>query len=87
MSLDWLGNIASSTIILSFCGMVFSYFVLTPLNNAITELQATIKDIRAEIKIAGEKRHALEIKVAEVDQSARSAHHRLDTLQEKILKE
>ena len=87
MSMDLISNIASSTIILSFCGMVFSYFILSPLNNAIHELQVTIKDIRLEIKTASDKRHALEIKVAEVDQSARSAHQRIDTLQEKVLKE
>lgn len=87
MSLDFISNIASTTVILSFCGMVFSYFVLRPLNDAIHELQTAIKEIRQEIKSASDKRHALEIKVAEVDQSARSAHHRIDTLQEKVLKE
>ena len=81
MSLDWIGNLASSTVILSFCGMVFSYFILNPLNKAITELQITVKEIRTEIKIAGEKRHALEIKVAEIDQSSKSAHHRIDALE------
>lgn len=87
MSMEMISNIASSTIILSFVGMVFSYFILNPLNNAIRELQVAIKEIRGEIKVAQERRHVLEIKVAEIDQSARSAHHRIDTLEGQVLKE
>ena len=47
---------------------------------AIEDLQKMANDIRKDIQIATERRHSLEIKVAEIDQSVRSAHHRLDDL-------
>ena len=64
-----------------FLGSVFYYFILRPLYSAINELRTTIRELREDIKHNEERRHAMEIKLAEVDQSTRSAHHRLDTLE------
>ena len=75
---------ASVTVVFGFLGSIFSYFILTPLNTAIKELRVTIGELRKEIKNNEERRHALEIKVAEIDQSTRSAHHRIDTLEKGI---
>ena len=77
---------AALTVILSFVGAVFSFVVLRPLNSAIAELRDTIKDLGHDVYAIEERRHDLELKVAEVDQRARSAHHRIDTLSEKVLK-
>lgn len=74
-------NLASLTVVLVFLGSVFSYFILRPLYSAINELRTTIRELREDIKHNEERRHAMEIKLAEVDQSTRSAHHRLDTLE------
>lgn len=65
--------------LLGFIGGVVAY-VLRPLNTAIVELQVTVKELRTELRGAEERRHDLEIKVAEIDQRARSAHHRIDEL-------
>lgn len=67
-------------LILGFLGAIFSFAVLRPLNNAIVKLEAMIDELRLEIRHSEEQRHRLEIKVAEIDQRARSAHHRLDDL-------
>ena len=79
-------DLAPATVVLTFLGAVFSYFILRPLYAAISELRLTIRELREEGRINEERRHQLEIKVAEVDQSAKSAHHRIDTLQRKVIK-
>ena len=78
---DTIQFLASLSVVLVFLGSVFSYFVLRPLYSAINELRTTIRELREDIKHNEERRHAMEIKLAEVDQSTRSAHHRLDTLE------
>ena len=72
---------ASLTVILGFIGVVFSYVVLRPLNTAISNLNEAVLDLRKEISAAENRWHDLEIKVAEIDQRARSAHHRIDGLE------
>ena len=62
-------------------GAAFSYSVLRPLNNSIKALQKTIDEMRAEMKESREQRQELEVHLAEVDQSVRSAHHRIDALE------
>ena len=77
---DTIQFLASLSVVLVFLGSVFSYFVLRPLYSAISELRITIRELRDEIKEHEARRHTMEIRLAEVDQSTRSAHHRLDTL-------
>lgn len=78
---DTIQFLASLSVVLVFLGSVFSYFVLRPLYSAISELRITIRELRDDIKEHEARRHTMEIKLAEVDQSTRSAHHRLDTLE------
>lgn len=74
-------DLAPATVVLTFVGAVFSYFILRPLYSAINELRTTIRELREQVRQNEERRHALEIKLAEVDQSSKSAHHRIDTIQ------
>lgn len=78
--MDILDSIAAATVVMGFVGGMFSFFILRPLNNAIVELRLTMKEIRTEIRVSEERRQKLEIKLTEVDQRARSAHHRIDEL-------
>ena len=68
---------AISTVI----GAAFSFSVLRPLNASIKALQKTIDEMRAEMKENRKQRQELEVHLAEVDQSVRSAHHRIDALE------
>jgi len=76
-----LETIAQITAIAAVIGAAFSFAVLRPLNNAIKALQKTIDEMRAEMKESREQRQELEVHLAEVDQSVRSAHHRIDALE------
>ena len=62
-------------------GAAFSYTILRPLNASIKALQKAIDEMRAEMKESGKQRQKLEVHLAEVDQSVRSAHHRIDALE------
>lgn len=84
--MEIINVMAESTVVLTFVWCIFSFVILKPLNTSITELREAIKELRKDVYDNESRRHDLEIKVAEVDQSAKSAHHRIDTLQEKVLK-
>lgn len=74
-------DLAPATVVLTFVGAVFSYFILRPLYSAINELRTTIRELREQVRQNEDRRHALEIKLTEIEQSTKSAHHRLDTLE------
>jgi F0F1-type ATP synthase membrane subunit b/b' len=78
--LEILNNVATASVVLGFCGGVFSYFILRPLNNAIVELRVAVRELRSDLRTAEERRQQLEIKVAEIDQRAKAAHNRIDEI-------
>ena len=65
-------------------GAAFSYTILRPLNASIKALREAVDEMRAEMKESNRQRQELEVHLAEVDQSVRSAHHRIDTLEERV---
>jgi hypothetical protein len=81
MPVEWIHTAASVTVVLGFVAGVFSYVILRPLNKAIGNLDTAIHELRMDLLTAEDRRHELEIKVAEVDQRARAAHHRIDRLE------
>ena len=76
-----LATIAQIAAIAAVVGAAFSFAVLRPLNASIKALQKAIDEMRAEMKESGKQRQELEVHLAEVDQSVRSAHHRIDVLE------
>lgn len=62
-------------------GAAFSYTILRPLNASIKALKEAVDEMRAEMKESNRQRQELEVHLAEVDQSVRSAHHRIDVLE------
>ena len=76
-----LATIAQIAAIAAVIGAAFSFAVLRPLNASIKALKETIDEMRAEMKEGRERRQEIEVHLAEVDQSVRSAHHRIDTLE------
>ena len=76
-----LATIAQIAAIAAVIGAAFSFAVLRPLNASIKALQKAIDEMRAEMKESGKQRQELEVHLAEVDQSVRSAHHRIDALE------
>ena len=78
--MDYLSSMAAATVVLGFIWGIFSVAILRPLNNSIVELRDATKELRAEMRESEERRHQQDIKIAEIDQRARSAHHRIDEI-------
>lgn len=65
-------------------GTVFHFAVLRPLNEAIVRLDCTLQRMDSQLRQMEDAHHLLDVKVAEVDQRAKSAHARLDELMKMI---
>lgn len=70
--------------ILSLCGVIFNYAVIKPLAASIKELRELIESTREYIRGVEEKRQNMAERLAKVEASAASAHHRLDTMEKRI---
>ncbi len=70
--------------VLSLCGIIFNYAVIKPLSDSIQELRELIESTRDYLYGVEEKRQRMAERLAKVEASAASAHHRLDTLEKRI---
>lgn len=69
--------------ILTILGIVFNYSVIKPLNAAIENLNSVIKTMQEQLHEVEDKRQGMAERLAKVEASAASAHHRIDTLQQR----
>ena len=70
------------SLFLAICGM-FNYVVIKPLRLALDDLRGMIAEIRADAEQGRIERHMMEVKLARVEDSAKSAHHRIDSLEQR----
>lgn len=70
--------------VLSLAGTIFYYAVIHPLASAITSLGGSITELRLSVQTSEEKRQGMDLRLAKVESSTASAHHRLDTLEERM---
>jgi len=70
--------------ILSLCGVIFNYDVIKPLSSSIEDLRELIESTQAYIRGVEEKRQNMAERLAKVEASAASAHHRMDTLEKRM---
>ena len=70
--------------ILSLCGVIFNYAVIKPLSASIRELRELIESTREYIRGVEEKRQNMAERLAKVEASAASAHHRIDGLEDRV---
>lgn len=70
--------------ILSLCGVIFNYAVIKPLSDSIQELRELIESTQEYIRGVEEKRQNMAERLAKVEASAASAHHRLDAMEKRI---
>lgn len=72
--------VAQSVAIAGFFAGAFSYIVLKPLNHSIDGLRTIVQELKDELRYSEQRRHELQERVAKVEASAASAHHRIDRL-------
>lgn len=78
--MDIINMVAQSVVIAGFLTGAFSYIVLTPLNKSIEGLRTIVQELKDELRYSEQRRHELQERVAKVEASASSAHHRIDRL-------
>ena len=78
--MDIINMVAQSVVIAGFLTGAFSYIVLTPLNKSIEGLRTIVQELKDELRYSEQRRHELQERVAKVEASAASAHHRIDRL-------
>jgi septal ring factor EnvC (AmiA/AmiB activator) len=78
--LEIINTVAQSVAIAGFFAGAFSYIVLTPLNKSIEGLRTIVSELKDELRYSEQRRNELQERVAKVEASAASAHHRIDRL-------
>lgn len=78
MTWTWLEQAAQLCLVLGFCGAVFNYVVIRPLNASIQNLGEVIAQLREDLKRDNERLNQLEGKVKELAYALQKAHDRID---------
>lgn len=78
--MDVLNIVAQSVAIAGFFAGAFSYIVLTPLNKSIEGLRTIVSELKDELRYSEQRRNELQERVAKIEASAASDHHRLDRI-------
>lgn len=79
--MEWLGIIGPVTALLVALGALFNFSVIKPLNNAIKNLSKAIEHMQLQLQDVDNKRQKQAERLATVESSVKSAHHRIDTLE------
>ena len=77
MNWETMGQIVA---VASAFGAVFHFAVLRPLDNSISRIEKMLDKFEERADRAEMERHHMDVKIAEIDQRARSAHARLDEI-------
>lgn len=85
-----LGVAGSVVAIITFIGGVAGWCinkgVINPLATAIKMLQRTVEKFENTVRDMGNRQHEIDKRLVAVEQSAKSAHHRLDGVEEVMRK-
>lgn len=77
MNMELLAQVVSVS---SAFAAIFHFAVLRPLDNTISRIEKMLDKFEERADREEAARHEVEVKLAEVDQRARSAHARLDEI-------
>ena len=81
---EWLAMAGPIAAILTILGAIFNFSVIKPLNGTIRALDASIENLQRQLHEVEEKRESMAIRLATVESSVKSAHHRLDEIWQRI---
>ena len=70
------------TLLTGFCAF-FNYVVIRPLRLSIDDLRSMIAEVKRDTEEGRKDRHRLEVQLARIEDSAKSAHHRIDSLEQR----
>lgn len=70
--------------VFGFLFSVFGYVVLKPIYTSLARFETKFDEMLTELKRSNSERHKLDVRLAQTENSVRSAHHRLDSLEKRI---
>ena len=76
--MEWLEQAAQLCLVLGFCGGVFNYIVIRPLNDSIKALGEIVNDLRSDLKYNNERLNQLEGAIDRIEKAVVTAHARID---------
>lgn len=82
--MEWLGIIGPVTALLGVVGAIFNFSVIQPLNASIRNLNDSIENMKESLHDIDEKRQVQAERLATVESSVKSAHHRLDEIAQRL---
>lgn len=74
-------SITAAVGLAGLAGTIFYYAVIKPLTGAIVDLRELIRDMRDDLQRNEEKRQEMDLRLVAVEESAKSAHHRIDGIE------
>ena len=74
-------SITAAVGLAGLAGTIFYYAVIKPLTGAIVDLRELIRDMRGDLQRNEEKRQEMDLRLVAVEESAKSAHHRIDGIE------
>lgn len=77
-------TVAGIVAIFGFLFSAFGYVVLKPIYTSLDKFESKFDEMLAELKRSNSERHKLDVRLAQTENSVRSAHHRLDSLEKRI---
>lgn len=77
-------TVAGIVAIFGFLFSAFGYVVLKPIYASLDKFESKFDEMLAELKRSNSERHKLDVRLAQTENSVRSAHHRLDSLEKRI---
>lgn len=76
--------VGAAVAVAGLIGTIFYQAAVKPLTSAINDLRELIAETRQDLHDNEEKRQRMDLRLAKVEASASSAHHRIDTLEVRI---
>ena len=76
--MEWLEQAAQLTIVLTFLGGLFSYFIMRPLNDTLKDLRVAIGKLSDIQNLQNERLNRLENALDRLEREVVTAHARID---------
>ena len=74
-------SITAAVGLAGLAGTIFYYAVIKPLTGALADLRELIHDMREDLQRNEGKRQEMDLRLVAVEESAKSAHHRIDGIE------
>lgn len=81
---DLVQTLAGIVGICAFFLSAFGYVVLKPIYESLERFETKFDEVLAELKQGNSERHKLDVRLAQAENSVKSAHHRLDNLEKRV---